>query len=89
MAPSDPTTPSAGGKVADADALPRPTSATTASDRSLARRLLTPAVYDHFMADVDPAQSTTPLAAFCFMTGYMSVSPALTLPALPRPHARS
>ena len=87
MAPSDPT-PSA-GKDADADTLPRPTSATTASDRSLARRLLTPAVYDHLMADVDPAQSTTPLAAFCFMTGYMSVSPALTLPALPRPHARS
>ncbi|ETW76034.1 hypothetical protein HETIRDRAFT_436897 [Heterobasidion irregulare TC 32-1] len=25
------------------------------------------------MADVDPAQSTTPLAAFCFMTGYIDV----------------
>ena len=78
MAPSDPA-PASGQ---DADALPRPTSASTASDRSVARRLLTPAVYDHLMADVDPAQSTAPLAAFCFMTGYMSVSPS-PLPAAP------
>ena len=25
----------------------------------------------YLMADVDPAQTTAPLAAYCFMTGYM------------------
>ena len=25
----------------------------------------------HLMGDVDPAQSTFPLAAYCFMTGFM------------------
>jgi hypothetical protein len=31
-------------------------------------------LWTHLMADVDPNQSTGPLAAFCFMTGYMCVS---------------
>jgi hypothetical protein len=31
-------------------------------------------LWTYLMADVDPAQSTGPLAAFCFMTGYMCVS---------------
>jgi hypothetical protein len=30
-------------------------------------------VWSYLMADVDPAQCTGPLAAFCFMTGYMYV----------------
>lgn len=28
----------------------------------------------HLMGDVDPERSTLPLAAYCFMTGYMYVS---------------
>lgn len=27
----------------------------------------------HFLADVDPQRSTFPLAAYCFMTGFMCV----------------
>jgi hypothetical protein len=30
-------------------------------------------LWSYLMADVDPAQCTGPLAAFCFMTGYMYV----------------
>ena len=29
--------------------------------------------YRHWMGDVDPQQSTFPLAAYCFMTGFMYV----------------
>ena len=29
--------------------------------------------YRHWMSDVDPQRSTMPLAAFCFMTGFMCV----------------
>lgn len=28
---------------------------------------------EHLMGDVDPQRSTLPLAAYCFMTGYMYV----------------
>lgn len=31
------------------------------------------ALWTYLMTDVDPAQSTGPLTAFCFMTGYMCV----------------
>jgi hypothetical protein len=46
-----------------------------ANDTELGERG-TPAhsLWTYLMADVDPAQSTGPLAAFCFMTGYMCVS---------------
>lgn len=30
-------------------------------------------LWEYLMADVDPAQTTGPLAAYCFMTGYMCV----------------
>ncbi|KAG5651511.1 hypothetical protein H0H81_008376 [Sphagnurus paluster] len=40
-------------------------------------RALSPAApssfWEHLNSDVDPAQSTGPLAAFCFMTGYIDV----------------
>lgn len=29
---------------------------------------------EHLMSEVDPARSTYPLVAYCFMTGYMCVS---------------
>lgn len=35
--------------------------------------------YRHWMSDVDPQQSTMPLAAFCFMTGFMCVQHFLFL----------
>ena len=28
-------------------------------------------LWSYLMTDVDPAQTTAPLAAYCFMTGYM------------------
>jgi hypothetical protein len=31
----------------------------------------TVSLWSYLMADVDPAQTTAPLAAYCFMTGYM------------------
>ena len=31
----------------------------------------TASLRSYLMADVDPAQTTAPLAAYCFMTGYM------------------
>lgn len=31
----------------------------------------TASLRSYLMADVDPAQTTTPLAAYCFMTGFM------------------
>ncbi len=30
-------------------------------------------LWTHLMTEVDPSQATAPLAAFCFMTGFMSV----------------
>ncbi|KAF4577092.1 hypothetical protein EYR36_005079 [Pleurotus pulmonarius] len=40
-------------------------------DQSVATRTTTSAIWDHLNGDVDPAQSTGPLAAFCFMTGFI------------------
>lgn len=37
-------------------------------------------VWDHFMAEVDPAFCTGPLTAYCFMTGFMFVNCILALP---------
>ena len=31
----------------------------------------TTSFWSYLMADVDPAQTTGPLAAYCFMTGYV------------------
>ena len=50
-------------------------------------------LWTYLMADVDPAQSTGPLAAFCFMTGYMCVqfffpSSYSKLPRIPLPKTR-
>jgi hypothetical protein len=36
-----------------------------------------PTFWQHLNTDVDPAQSTGPLAAFCFMTGFMCVQEPL------------
>jgi hypothetical protein len=40
-------------------------------------------LWTYLMADVDPAQSTGPLTAFCFMTGYMCVHFQSSYPKLP------
>lgn len=40
-------------------------------------------IWDHFMAEVDPALCTGPLTAYCFMTGFMFVKKNCIL-ALPR-----
>lgn len=52
--------------------LPRPASDTTMRPNS--RLWIAPSTIisrDHFFADVDPSKSSIPLAAFCFMTGFM------------------
>lgn len=38
-----------------------------------------PTFWQHLNTEVDPAQSTGPLAAFCFMTGFMCVQETLVM----------
>ena len=55
-----------------AEELPRPASDTTM--RQTARLWISPSAIitrDHILGDVDPTKSSIPLAAFCFMTGFM------------------
>lgn len=42
---------------------------------------LAPRMLSYLRADVDPAQSTGPLSAYCFMTGFMCASTLLPLAA--------
>lgn len=55
-----------------AEELPRPASDTTM--HQTARLWVSPSSIlsrDHLFCDVDPSKSSIPLAAFCFMTGFM------------------
>ena len=58
------------------EALPKPVSAKESRDTIVETAQLwtsprTVFSKAHLMGDVDPAQSTFPLAAYCFMTGFM------------------
>ncbi|KAI0937719.1 hypothetical protein AcV7_003677 [Taiwanofungus camphoratus] len=55
-----------------AEILPRPVSANTAVDT--VRLWVSPSIVlsrEHVMGDVDPVKATFPLAAYCFMTGFI------------------
>lgn len=55
------------------DALPRP--ASSSSEKDYALWVSPTAIFsrEHLMMDVDGERSTFPLAAYCFMTGFMYV----------------
>ncbi|EMD30979.1 hypothetical protein CERSUDRAFT_89537 [Gelatoporia subvermispora B] len=61
--------------AAQGDGLPRPISSETQSTAlDTARLWFSPSTVftkAHFMGDVDPVQSTLPLSAYCFMTGFI------------------
>lgn len=64
--------------------LPPPVSSSRASEtlvekRGLMSRLPSESWRSYVMADVDSELSTWPLAAYCFMTGFMSVSSSVFL----------
>ena len=63
--------------VREKDTLPRPASSSTAASNNRDYALwMSPQVLfsrDHWMADVDGERATLPLAAYCFMTGFMCV----------------
>ncbi|KAA1473103.1 hypothetical protein DENSPDRAFT_222914 [Dentipellis sp. KUC8613] len=64
----DPATASP-SKAEEAGVLPRPVS--TDSSTSNAMRYIPGGLRNYLFADVDPSQATWPLAAYCFMTGYI------------------
>lgn len=53
------------------EALPQPALASIREKPSILDRLVPTRLLDYLELDVDPSQSTYPLAAFCFMTGYI------------------
>jgi len=59
----------------EAEALPSPVSAarsaTFSHSSGLMNRLMPDGIKSYLMTDVEPLQSTGPLAAYCFMTGYV------------------
>lgn len=55
-------------------ALTPETMSTTAGDAERAGRGRTVSLWNYLMTDVDSKETTGPLAAYCFMTGYMYVS---------------
>ena len=61
--------------AAEKDGLPPPASSSY-SDRDSALWMAPTTVLtkSHVQSDVDPERSTLPLAAYCFMTGYMCVT---------------
>jgi len=69
MSPAVPLSPAAQAKAAEA--LPAPVSSSSPS--TIYSTLRRGALREFFMTEVDPDRSTIPLAAYCFMTGWMSV----------------
>lgn len=73
--------------LSDSKSLPQPVSmpdksVSRTADNDDSRLWVSPtAVFSksHLMAEVDPARSTLPLAAYCFMTGFMFVSSCLAI----------
>lgn len=67
-----------------AEILPRPVSANTAVDT--VRLWVSPSIVlskEHVMGDVDPVKATFPLAAYCFMTGFMyEIGPPSSVPLI-------
>ncbi|TFY74992.1 hypothetical protein EWM64_g9020 [Hericium alpestre] len=57
--------------------LPRPVSAHSSS-----LKLIPSGLRDYLFTEVEPSSSTLPLAAYCFMTGYMPPSDAISFSAI-------